>query len=617
MPRLPLFSVSVLLVSTLLPLPSLQAQAQEKVSALGIYDFYHYFEYDELTAFLTGISEAYPELARLESMVESQMGRQVWMLTINNPETGKAEDKPGIFINQIHAGEVIASTSNLYTIWYLLENYGKDEQITDLIDHNVWYVVPRLDVDGAEAYLTRKPAGEDPNPTDNDGDFAFDEDPPEDVDGDGHIVQMRQIDPKGEWKLSESDPRIMIRKAPDEMKGNFYTIYTEGLDNDGDGEINEDGFSTGFLSNRNYPGNWQPNAVQGGGKLYPMQEEITRAEVEFVAEHPNIAIYIQSHCCGRVILRPPTTATDREFPQTQDLQLFQVAAARALEHSGWNLATSVFEWRYPPGTPDRKPTQVYRDKDGKLRNAPAGMYEEDEDEDPGLYGFQNEWHDYQGDRGYFAWGSSLETMYNMFGIFSFADEHWAHPDYDGSGTISERERLRWNDEEMDGTMYVDWHSFDHPTLGEVEIGGWIRTRNSPPEGPLVQAESMMGNAYKIYMAGLTPRLRVKSEVSVTNPEAGIYQVDITVENTGYLPTALQQARAMAVVDEIILEVNATANLEILFGEEKIKIGHINGGSESETVSFVLRKKDPAEDAVLTVSATGQRTLNARAEVVVR
>ena len=538
-------SVSVLLVPFLRPSPSLHAQ--DKVSPLGSYDFYHYYEYQELTDFLTEISEAFPDLTHLESMAESQMGREVWMMTINNPATGRAEDKPGIFLNQIHAGEVIASTSNLYTIWYLLDNYGKDEQVTDLVDHNVWYIVPRLDVDGAEAYLTGKPAGEDPNPTDNDGDFLFDEDPPEDLDGDGHVVQMRQIDSQGEWKISEIDPRIMIRKAPDEMKGTFYTLYTEGLDNDGDDKINEDGFSTGFLSNRNYPGNWQPDALQGGGRLYPMQEGITLAEVEFVASHPNIAIYIQSHCCGRVILRPPTTATDREFPQTQDLLLFQVAAARALEHSGWNLATSVFEWRYPPGTPDRKSSQVYRGKDGKLKNAPAGMYEEVEDEDPGLYAFQNEWPDYQGDRGYFAWGSSIETMYNMFGIFAFADEHWAHPDYDGNGTISERERLRWNDEEMDGAMYVDWHSFDHPTLGEVEIGGWIRTRNSPPEGPLVQAESEMGNAYKIYMAGLTPRLRVKSEVSATNAEAGIYQVDITVENSGFLHTALQQAQALEVV----------------------------------------------------------------------
>jgi murein tripeptide amidase MpaA len=607
-------TIAAVLLSCWIPLPTLEAQ--EKVSALGEYDFYHYFEYDELTSFLQDMHEAYPQLTRLESMAESQMGRQVWMLTINNPATGSEEDKPGIFINQIHAGEVIAAASNCYTIWYLLEHYGKDEQVTDLIDHNVWYIVPRLDVDGAEAYLTGRPAGQDPDPTDSDGDFLFDEDPAEDVDGDGHIVQMRQVDPAGEWKISSNDPRIMIRKAPDELTGTFYTLYTEGVDNDGDDEINEDGFSTGFLSNRNYPGNWRPNAQQGGGKLYPMQEGITLAEVEFVADHPNVAVYIQSHCCGRVILRPPTTATDREFPQTQDLRLFQVAAARALEHSGWNLATSVFEWRYPPGTPDRKPTQVYRDKDGKLRNAPAGMYEEDEDEDWGLYSFQNEWHDYS-DRGYFAWGSSIETMYNMFGIFAFADEHWASPDYDGDGEISERERLRWNDEEMDGRQYVDWHSFDHPTLGEVEIGGWIRRKNSPPEGPLIQAEAEMGNAYKIYMAGLTPRLSIKSEVTAANPDAGIYQVDITVENTGYLHTALEQARVLGVVEPVLLEVEGDANLEILFGEKKLGIGHINGQSESETISYVVRKRNATAPASLAVSATAQRALNDSKEVVIR
>ncbi|MCK5650269.1 MAG: hypothetical protein KAJ42_02785, partial [Gemmatimonadetes bacterium] len=258
-----------------------------------------------------------------------------------------------------------------------------------------------------------------------------------------------------------------------------------------------------------------------------------------------------------------------------------------------------------------------RDKDGKLRNAPAGMYEEDEEEDPGLYSFQNEWHDYYSDRGYFAWGSSLETMYNMFGIFAFADEHWAHPDYDGDGEISERERLRWNDEDMNGSQYVDWHSFDHPTLGDVEIGGWIRVRNSPPEGPLVQAEAEMGNAYKIYMAGLTPRLKVKSEIQTTNADAGIYQIDITVENTGFLHTALEQARALGVVDPVLLEVEGDGNLEILFGEEKAEIGHINGQSESETISFVVRKRNASAPAVLTVSATAQRALNDRTEVVIR
>ena len=222
----------------------------DRVLALGEYDFYHYYDYEELTSYLQDINDAFPNLTELSTLATSDMGRSVWMLTINNPETGRAEDKPGIYINQIHAGEVIAAMSNLYTIWYLLDNYGKDDHITSIVDRNVWYMVPRLDMDGADAYLKHVPAGEDPDPSDSDGDFLFDEDPTEDIDGDGFIVQMRQEDPLGDWRLSEVDPRIMIRRSPDDLDGTFYTLYTEGIDNDADGRINEDSFATGFVCPR-------------------------------------------------------------------------------------------------------------------------------------------------------------------------------------------------------------------------------------------------------------------------------------------------------------------------------------------------------------------------------
>lgn len=221
------------------------SQAADNVKALDKYDFTHYYDYDELTRYLKDIHAAYPEMTDLSVLTRSEMGRDVWLLTINNPKTGKAEDKPGIYLDQIHAGEVIAAMSNLYTIWYLLDHYGKDDEVTRIVDTNVFYIVPRMDVDGAEAYLKGKPAGEDPDPVDDDKDFSFDEDPPEDIDGDGLIVQMRKKDALGEWKLSEKDPRILVKKAPDELEGTFYRIYTEGLDNDDDGKVNEDSYRRG------------------------------------------------------------------------------------------------------------------------------------------------------------------------------------------------------------------------------------------------------------------------------------------------------------------------------------------------------------------------------------
>ena len=130
--------------------------------ALGRYDFRHYYLYDELTAFMTDIHEVYPELTTLTSLATSQMGREVWMMVINNPETGAPEEKPGFFANQIHAGEVIAAASGQYTIWYLLSRYGEDEEVTRIVDNMSLYLVPRLDVDGAEAYLTGETFGGEP-----------------------------------------------------------------------------------------------------------------------------------------------------------------------------------------------------------------------------------------------------------------------------------------------------------------------------------------------------------------------------------------------------------------------------------------------------------------------
>jgi hypothetical protein len=206
-------------------------------------------------------------------------------------------------------------------------------------------------------------------------------------------------------------------------------------------------------------------------------------------------------------------------------------------------------------------------------------------------------------------------MYNMFGIFSFADEHWKHPDYNRDGEISERERMKWNDEEMGGKIFVDWHSYDHPTLGEVEIGGWIRTKMSPPEGELIQKEAEMGNAYKIYLAGLTPNLEIESEV--TDKDKGVYQVDITVKNTGFLPTALQHARSLEAAQPVVLELDPGSNLEILLGEGKLSLGHIDGNAESEETVYMLRKKDVSKPAVLKAVVHSPRAGRGSAEIEIK
>ncbi len=101
----------------------------------------------------------------------------------------------------------------LYTIWSYTANYGKDERVARLLDDYAVYVVPRISVDGAEMYLTtphmlRSSTRRYPYEEDREGLY------PDDVDGDGKILQIRIKDPNGAWKPSEKDPRIMPGEEP-------------------------------------------------------------------------------------------------------------------------------------------------------------------------------------------------------------------------------------------------------------------------------------------------------------------------------------------------------------------------------------------------------------------
>jgi hypothetical protein len=207
-------------------------------------------------------------------------------------------------------------------------------------------------------------------------------------------------------------------------------------------------------------------------------------------------------------------------------------------------------------------------------------------------------------------------MYELFGIFSMGDEHWESPDYNKDGDVSEEERLRWNDWEMGGRLFVNWHPFKHPTLGDVEIGGWVRSKNSPPEGKLIQKECEMGNDYVLYVAGIAPKIKV-GKVDIKDKKNGIYQVEIAVENQGLIPTATQQAEALGLAEAIVLEAWPDENLEVLFGEPRVKLPRVLGYSESDKTIYLVRIKDPSKKAALRVSVSSQKAGRDAKDIVIK
>ena len=191
--------------------------------------FDRYHDYDEITDILHAFAKEFPDLSELNSIGQSTEGRELWLIEITNKETGPAEEKPAVYVDgNTHSAEVTGREVCLWLVKHLLEGYGDDEEITGVLDARVFYVLPCLNPDGAEIYLTtpyHRTGGGIPNP-------EWDWKPgltEEDVDGDGEIVKMRLEDPNGDWRESEKDTKVMVKRAPDEFGGVYYKIFTEGV----------------------------------------------------------------------------------------------------------------------------------------------------------------------------------------------------------------------------------------------------------------------------------------------------------------------------------------------------------------------------------------------------
>ncbi len=282
-----------------------------------------WLDHDEIGERMALMARTWPKFLTLSSMGNSYGGRELWVMTINNPDTGPELGKAGMYIEaDVHGNEIQGGEVCLYTIWYLMENYDRNPEIKQLVDERVFYIVPTINPDGRDFFMDG--AGADGRtghvPVDSDGDGLFDEDGPDDLNGNGVIEQIRKYVPgEGTHRISRDDPRIMEAVPPGE-KGDWILLGSEGLDNDDDGRVNEDP-PGGYDGNRNYGSDWQPDYIQGGSMDYPFQLPESRATQELFKAHPNIAGLQTYHNSAGMILRPPGSAWEGDLPAS-DIRVY-------------------------------------------------------------------------------------------------------------------------------------------------------------------------------------------------------------------------------------------------------------------------------------------------------
>jgi murein tripeptide amidase MpaA len=505
-------------------------------------EFDRFYRYAELTEILKGWAEESPSLFKLDSIGQSFEGRDIWLATITNFDTGPDTDKPAFLIEaNIHAIEVTGSAAALHLISRLLNGYGDEPKVTRALDSRAFYVIPRLNPDGAELALADRPrfvrSSVRPWPLEEPEDGLY----AEDLDGDGRILMMRVPDPNGAWKAHAEEPRLLVRRDPDEGpgEGTFYRVFPEGQIR------NYDGFTIqvkrpveGLDLNRNFPVDWQPEGNQVGAGPFPTSEPEIRAFVQAIVDRPNITGHIAYHTFSGVHLRPYSGKPDDEFP-TPDLRAYKIIGKEAEKLTGYPAVSIFHEFKYDP-------KQVIS-------------------------------------------GSATSWFYDYLGIFSWTTEFWSPQrqagieDYHYIEWIRDHEPeddlklLRWSDKELDGRGYVDWYPFEHPQLGQVELGGWDGVYcwgNVPPH--LLEQEIAPHADFALFHLLVSPCLEEYS-LEVEELGEGKHHVTLVLHNTGWLPTYVaQKAQERKAVRPIEVELRLPEGAELVSGKRKEEAGQLEG-----------------------------------------
>lgn len=452
----------------------------------------HYNDHAGIGEFLKKIVKAYPSLAKMETVGKSFDGRELWCIAITDYTKGDPARKPAMYIDgNIHSNEVQGAEFAMYTAWYLTESFNDTKFIQELLADKVFYIIPTINPDGRDSFFKKPNNMHSPRsgvvPVDNDMDGLTDEDGYDDLDGDGSITQMRRKSASGRYRVDPVNPNRMIEVSADE-KGEYELLGFEGIDNDGDGLVNEDGAQFEYDPNRDWGWNWQPNYIQGGAYKYPFSLPENRALMEFVMKHPNIAAAQSFHNAGGMILRGPGAQEDVGTYNSADVQVYD-----AIGKKGQELI------------PGYKYLVVYKD-----------LYS--------VFGGELDW--FYGGRGIYTYSNELWTPYLMF-------------NKDATRDPNEDDNFQFDRYLLFKDAFTDWHEYNHPQYGKIEIGGFKKNFTRMHPGFLLESDAHRNMAFTIYHAYHTPKLEIDS-IMEKDLGDGVREITALITNRRLMPTHSSQ-----------------------------------------------------------------------------
>lgn len=551
------------------------------------------------------LRQANPSLVKVHKFAVTPGGREMLMIEIGKSGTSV----PAVLVGANFSGLTPLATEAAMS---LASRVVSDASLNGKL---TWYILPIGNPDAYARFFTRPLWSDSGNgrPFNDDTDDQTDEDGYNDLDGNGIITRMRVKAHDGTWVPVEGEPRLM-RKA-DAAKGErgIYKLYTEGIDDDGDGQYNED-VPGGTNINNNFPHLFKKFGRRSG--LYPGSEPESEAMLRFAFSHPEIAMVI-AFGQTNYLLSPPKGGRTGSIDTGSIRIPREMGASLGIDVSRTYTLAEVIELvqpMLPPGmTADESMIASFLGLGEVVNPMPDDMIFYNE--------ISSDYKEYLKKKGITAErldpaqpeeGSFELWAYYHLGVPVFTIDFWGLPkpkeekkenqgDEKKNDTVKadqqkgdpkEVAQLAFSDKWLDGRGFTPWKSYKHPTLGEVEIGGFTPfSDNTPPES-MIDSLLDLQLPYIPELVKRLPRLAI-AEVKTTEKGGGVYQLEAWVTNEGYLSFPIAMGKRNKVPAPAILTLEGD-RIEILSGKKRTPIGEVGG---MKSVKYVWLVRSPKKETL--------------------
>jgi hypothetical protein len=499
----------------------------------------------QLTGKIKALETQYPGLCSVRSLAKTAAGNDIWLITIG---TGEKDTKPGIVVAGGVDGRYLFSRELAYGFDEKILMASAENETKDLLRKVTFYILPDLSPEASAQYYgkIRYERNVNSRPTDDDRDFAVDEDPFEDLNKDGFITLIRVKDPAGNYIESSDDRRLMIKADISKGQTGDYFVYSEGTDNDKDGSFNEDG-EGGVAFNRNFTFNYEEFGRNSG--QYPVSEPEVKAVADFLFDRFNV--YAVFTFGPQDNLGQPMKVPDRPENargSSSDPAPYQQGDPGMMRRERGKI-TSILK---TDETVNKLVSDRYHEITG-LKGAPASATEP---------------------------GNFMEWAYFHYGRYSFSTPGWWLTSEKGKN--AEAEFLKFAEKKNLTDVFVPWTKIDHPDFpGKTVEAGGIKpfVMINPPQDTTA---ALIDSHYRFLkaIAAMHPELEF---LDVRTEDAGenIYRIILKVHNKGIFATCTEAGDQNIWTRIMRISVETDKGQTLISGQKVQRIQRLQGDESAE------------------------------------